>query len=310
MLLYISKRFIYTILANYSIIQTDIETKSSNITFNGLVADSDNAIECGNFLYTTSYDRKLIKWDINTTSKLYEYNIDAFNLETLGNKIYVSVVNEIAKNYYISEIDTDSNIITKNYTGSFPDRFQLIKASSFVLYATNSQGVTMWDINTGEYITETKTVSFPYSLSIIKDKIYTSYNRKFIEKWDLKMVNKETIEDACIGGSSWGITQGNLIILGSIFNNITIFNTDTYDVKELTHDIRENDHVDKAYLHNNILYVGTKDSIKQLNIEKSKYISNANNTANNNDITNNKSVPSIANKLKISLVLCAILILI
>ncbi|KAJ3392413.1 hypothetical protein HDU92_008472 [Lobulomyces angularis] len=268
--------------ANFGLKRTDMETKGNITTFLGHTDTITNAIEYKDFVYSSSLDSALIKWDGNNGSKIYEHNMLVNYLYASEDKVYASVDDRSTDNCYISEIDTSANTIVKNYTGALNKMLYFTQSTATTLYASTIDNVIMWNISTGKKIKELKTVSTPYGLILIQDYIYINYNgTTFIEKWDLEMAKKEVIEDVNPDGAYWSIVQDNLIIFGSITNVITIFDTKTYSVRKLQHSLTTEDRPNSARIHNNILYIEADNYIREFDLKESTLISAKASVSNN-----------------------------
>ncbi|KAJ3395857.1 hypothetical protein HDU92_004703 [Lobulomyces angularis] len=108
------------------------------------------------------------------------------------------------------------------------------------LYATSDKFIVSWERKTGEQIYKVGTIDSLYGLNIVNNNIYSNYNTAaFIEKWNMDFTNKEIIEGVTPNGTYWARRQDDLLIFGSHYNYITIFDTVKGTTKMLNYGLND-----------------------------------------------------------------------
>ncbi|KAJ3392412.1 hypothetical protein HDU92_008471 [Lobulomyces angularis] len=270
MLLYVGKKFIYTVLSNYNILRNDIKTGGNDLIFPGHQGNAVILAEFENVFYTSSFDDgTMIKWNSTDATILHQYKINAREIQPFNDKLYVSVASQDTKEYYISEIDINSNNIIKNYTGQFFDQLYDIRITETSLYSSSDKFAMSWNRITGEQTNRIETAEIIYGLNVIGNNIYTSHhNLTFIEKWTLDFTNKEIMEGVVPNGTYWTCYQNDIIVFGSRYYYITVFDTIKGTIKKLDYDLSTIAKPRQIYLRNDILYIEASNYVEQYNINK------------------------------------------
>ncbi|KAJ3213570.1 hypothetical protein HK099_007289 [Clydaea vesicula] len=257
-------------LSGYSILRNDIKTGDNDLIFPGHQSNAMILAEFESVIYTCSYDdTTLIKWNSTDATILYQYKIDAKEIESFNDKLYASVLSPDTREYYISEIDINSNNIVRNYTGQFFERLYDMRFTETSLYSLSNKFVISWNRMTGEQTNRVETAGIIYGLNIVGDNIYISYHDlTFIEKWSLDFTNKETVNNVTPNGTLWTCRQNSTIVFGSRHNYVTVFDTIKGTIKKLDYDLSKIGKPRNVYLQDDILYIEANGYVEQYNINK------------------------------------------